>query len=425
MAFKNMASCLGLLLLFNGFVSAQMAEAPKALILLFDGVEILDFAGPMETLMQAGMDVYTIAPTKQIKAMNKLSVSADYMLGDENMPRPDVLVVPGGGGIHNCIGDTMALTLIKALVAQAKINFSVCTGAYLLAELGLLDGQKATTHYAAIDWLQADYPKVDLLKDTRFVDNGRVITTAGISAGIDGALHLVSRLEGKSTALYVAKAMEYDKWTPGEGHIIKDPNLELLQQTGVAASPEGAFRFLFKGEIIDLGVYFMEKGQFADAEQCFSFATQNYPCDAWVFDLLAGSLRKQGKFAPPTQAEFFGQIKDKGMETTAETYREVRAKFPDWVLFSDWEMMTLIEHDYLEAEKYQESIEILQFLQSIYPDFWACYFDLGYCYEQLGEMRVALGYYQKSDELNPNHADTKQRIATVERALTTTTKEGR
>ncbi|HXB07325.1 MAG TPA: hypothetical protein VNW04_09420, partial [Puia sp.] len=98
--------------------------------------------------------------------------------------------------------------------------FSVCTGAFILGRAGILDSLSATTFHASIASLREALPKTRVLENVRFVDNGRVITTAGISAGIDGALHLVARLKGDAAAREVAEYMEYDKWIPNQGLVV-------------------------------------------------------------------------------------------------------------------------------------------------------------------------------------------------------------
>ena len=99
---------------------------------------------------------------------------------------------------------------------------SVCTGVFILAEGKLLENKKATTWYGAIESFQSKFPNIEVLKDVRFVDNGDIITTAGVSAGIDGSLHLVEKLLGKEAAEATARYMEYDKWEQNSGHIIRE-----------------------------------------------------------------------------------------------------------------------------------------------------------------------------------------------------------
>jgi transcriptional regulator GlxA family with amidase domain len=126
----------------------------------------------------------------------------------------------GGGNAFRVSQDPELIEWVKGRTASTNIHFSVCTGAFILGNAGLLDGLTVTTFHSAIEGLQDAVPKAKVLSNVRFVDNGTVITTAGISAGIDGALHLVEKLKGVDEARRVAKEMEYDKWVPKEGLIL-------------------------------------------------------------------------------------------------------------------------------------------------------------------------------------------------------------
>ncbi len=188
---------------------------------LQDGVEILDFAGPMEVFSYAGYEVFTVSKSKEpIMAQRILRVLPDYSI--EDAPKADILAFFGGNaGV--AYQDKDVMDWIKSQTA-VDYYFSVCTGAFLLAEAGILDGKVATTFHESLDFLQLQYPNVDVRKEVRFVDNGREITTAGISAGIDGALHLVAKLQGLSTAKRTAYYMEYDNWLPGDGLVLSEDN---------------------------------------------------------------------------------------------------------------------------------------------------------------------------------------------------------
>ncbi|MBL0175169.1 MAG: DJ-1/PfpI family protein [Ignavibacteria bacterium] len=195
--------------------TAQQPPAPQNVaILIYDGVYLLDFTGPMEIFsdVQTGdtarvFNVYTVGPTANaIRCHTGLRCTPAYSIADS--PQPDILVVPGGerdlATTHPAVGEW-----IRSAAAKAHIVMSVCTGAFILAELGMLDGLEATTWYGAAGNLRKRYPAIRVCEGRRFTDNGKVITTAGISAGIDGALHVVERLLGKETAERTAKFVEY------------------------------------------------------------------------------------------------------------------------------------------------------------------------------------------------------------------------
>lgn len=187
---------------------------------LQDGVEVLDFAGPMEVFTYAGFEVFTVSKKKEfITSQGVLKVMPEYSIDDA--PPSDILAFFGGnsGAASN---DKAVIDWIKARKATTKYHFSVCTGAFVLGKAGLLDSLTVTTFHLSIDALKNAVPTAKVLSDVRFVDNGRVITTAGISAGIDGALYLVSKLKGEQAAKDVAFYMEYDKWVPNQGLIMAE-----------------------------------------------------------------------------------------------------------------------------------------------------------------------------------------------------------
>lgn len=189
-------------------------------ILIFDEVEVLDFCGPFEvfgvagrTLSEKPFNVYTIAETAApVIARNGLSVNPNYTLAD--CPKPDLLLIPGGYGTRREINNVPLLDWIKTQAAQVELLLSVCTGSLLLGKAGLLDGLSATTHYRALDELREAAPSTTICPDDRFVDNGRIIISAGVSAGIDMSLYVVARLFGVEESIATARHMQYDYWTP-------------------------------------------------------------------------------------------------------------------------------------------------------------------------------------------------------------------
>lgn len=187
---------------------------------LQDRVEVLDFAGPMEVFSYAGYKVFTVSKTREpIKSQGILTVIPDYSI--EDAPEADILAFFGGNA-NTPTKDEDVINWVKS--QEVDYHFSVCTGAFILAESGKLNGLTATTFHTALDGLAKNYPEVDVRRDVRFVDNGKVITTAGISAGIDGALHLVAKLQGLNAAKRTAYYMEYDNWVPGNGLLLTDDN---------------------------------------------------------------------------------------------------------------------------------------------------------------------------------------------------------
>ncbi|WP_299211783.1 DJ-1/PfpI family protein [uncultured Aquimarina sp.] len=189
-------------------------EKKKIAFYLQSGIEILDFAGPMEVFAYADFEIFTVSKTKEpIVSQGILTILPDYNIKDA--PKADILAFFGGNAAQS-FKDPEIINWIQSQ-PYIEYHFSVCTGVFALANAGTLNGMTATTFHNALDGLEKNYPEITVVKNARFVDNGKVVTTAGISAGIDGALHLVAKLQGFNEARKIAYHMEYDKWTPGEG----------------------------------------------------------------------------------------------------------------------------------------------------------------------------------------------------------------
>jgi transcriptional regulator GlxA family with amidase domain len=195
-------------------------------IYLFDEMEVLDFSGPFEVFSTASrvgkklnpdhshpFSVFTLADTKRtIVARGGLKVLPEYDL--TNHPGLDILIIPGGI-VSNELKRPEIIEWIQQASQKTTITASVCTGAFLLAKAGLLDKKSATTHWEDINDLQAMFPEVQVVSNGRWVDNGHVVTSAGISAGIGMSLHLVDRLIDRKLAINTARKMEFD-WNPDQ-----------------------------------------------------------------------------------------------------------------------------------------------------------------------------------------------------------------
>jgi transcriptional regulator GlxA family with amidase domain len=200
----------------TGPASGEEPRRRNVAVFVHEGVELLDFAGPAEVFTAAGrraFNVYTVAAAEgDVVSEGFLTVKPRYTFA--NCPKPDIIVLPGGN-TRVPLADERVLAWIRKAAPEAEVVMSVCTGAFLLAKAGLLDGKEATTHWGSIEALRRVAPKATVHADRRVVDNGRVVTCAGVSAGIDGALHVVERLLGQTTAKETARYMEY-RWEPGE-----------------------------------------------------------------------------------------------------------------------------------------------------------------------------------------------------------------
>jgi transcriptional regulator GlxA family with amidase domain len=197
-------------------------------ILIFDGVELLDFAGPFEvfsrTRLSPGLDshrteesapfhVFAVAKTADpVMSTGHLRICPQYTFG--NAPPIDLLVVPGGIGTRTLLTQAETLNWLRDMAASATTVASVCTGSLLLAQAGLLNGKRATTHWGAMELLEqisdSANAHISIVRGVRFVDDG-VITSAGVSAGIDMALYVVKQMLGAEVANDTSRYLEYTR----------------------------------------------------------------------------------------------------------------------------------------------------------------------------------------------------------------------
>tara|TARA_Y100000739_G_scaffold63725_1_gene52697 strand:+ start:2471 stop:3088 length:618 start_codon:yes stop_codon:yes gene_type:complete len=193
-------------------------------IFVFDEVEVLDFAGPFEVFSRtrllkgaesrrsndsAPFNPFTVSiDTKPLTATGGLKIIADYTFN--NFPKIDILIVPGGYGTRTLLNNEILLKWIKAVSDKANITASVCTGSLLLAKAGLLEGKRATTHWGAIEALKSISKDIHVISDRRVV-NDEIITSAGVSSGIDMAFMIVENLYGEQVASDTSKYIEFHR----------------------------------------------------------------------------------------------------------------------------------------------------------------------------------------------------------------------
>ncbi len=203
----------------------EQESSPKTVaVLLFPGVELLDFAGPFEVFSAARtssdgsdrlMDVFTVAESREpIRCNNPVTVVPDYTLSD--CPHADILVVPGGIGTRTAVERPELIGWLAQRARNAEVTTSVCTGSFLLAKAGVLEGRPATTHWASIQRMRDGFPGLTVQESARWVDAWPVVSSAGVSAGIDMALYVLAKLYGAEVASATARGIEYDHWQTGQ-----------------------------------------------------------------------------------------------------------------------------------------------------------------------------------------------------------------
>jgi len=193
---------------------APTRQHPLVGILVFDDVEVLDFAGPFEVFSgtrspegPAYVEVVTVGPAREVRTRGGLTLLPTYTLAA--CPAVDVLIVPGGPGAdeRTTIQDELILPFLRERAGETSVVASVCTGAFLLGRAGFLAGRRATTHTSALSALRAEFPDVEVIEQ-KVVDEGAILTAAGVSSGIDLALHLMERWFGPEARSRAARGLD-------------------------------------------------------------------------------------------------------------------------------------------------------------------------------------------------------------------------
>lgn len=293
-----------------GTVSGQDAgsgEAPRNVALVvFPGVELLDLAGPGEVFAIApgehghAFQVYTVARSREpVQSMGFVTITPQYTL--EDCPKPDIVVVPGGDVPD---GDEVLRAWVRARSEHAELMMSVCNGALVYARAGLLGGMEVTTHHGSLQALALMEPEARVFTNRRFVDNGRVLTAAGIAAGIDGALHVVERFCGQEAAWQAARHMEYD-WRPDEiAKLHAQPGIPVdnsealrlvasIRSLGPAAALEKINQLEpppTEQQLNTWGYWLLGSSRVDEAVELFRLVVQAYPQSANAFDSLSQAL---------------------------------------------------------------------------------------------------------------------------------------
>lgn len=354
--------------LFTPTIYGQKEEPKNILFFLYNGIEILDFTGPMEVFAAAGYNVYTVADRDTIISRRILKVLPDYNFNkNPNFPKPDIVAVFGGGA-HMQWENKAYQDFLKSVTKDTKVDFAVCDGSFFFGGIGLLDNKKTTTYHWLTSELQKDFPKSLVLEGKRFVDDLDIVTTAGVSAGIDGAFYLVSRLKGSAFAKKIANQIEYEHWKVNMGQVETSNTLLRLQSSHFDENLVKKDTLLYKGELLNLGEFYLTKKQFKDAKQCFEYVINYYKSNELDFDYLAKAKKGLGEKSPPEHDSFIESIKEKGAKEVKTSVLKTLNDFPNWKLLNQDELLYLGYYSYQNKGKYDEAIAIFELNKLLFPN---------------------------------------------------------
>lgn len=405
--------------LFVISAGAQQKQEYNVAIFLYQGVELLDFAGPGEVFSATrGFHVYTVSiDGNDILSQGFVTVKPQYSI--DNAPAPDIIVFPGGN-TSSVRNEKKVLDWVSQAIADGNMAMSVCTGAGILAKAGLLGGLNVTTHHGFIPGLQQMLPDGKVLEKTRFVDNGNIITTAGVSAGIDGALHMVARIKGTEVAEATAWYMEYEKWDRNAGkNDYKNAYLEKMKAQDITQAKNSSEKNIsgsnavpYTGELKNLSRDLWDKGMYRQEAQLLEDAIKWYPGEGVFYSALSDVHGKLGRPAPMNETAFVKMLDDGNIDNAIAAFDKAGKEFPGWIIFSE-NAVNLAGYRFLQKGDFADAIKIFQLNVKAYPHSGNVYDSLGEGYLDAGDKKNAKINYQKSLELDPGNNNARDVLKTL------------
>jgi putative intracellular protease/amidase len=376
-------------------IAQPLPQDPKNVaIFLYQDVELLDFAGPGEVFSSAGFNTYTVSVDGQpLTSQRFLQISPAYSI--DNAPTPDIIVFPGGNS-GPTTNDPKVIEWVKKLSAEGTQFMSVCTGAFVLAKAGLLENKRVTTHWGSVNNLASKYPSTTVMENTRWVDNGAVITTAGVSAGIDGALHYVARLKGLDAARKTARYMEYDKWNPDNGVVDVENEylVSLLAAKPLSKNQVQNTRAPYYGEFLNLGNSLIAKGDFESARKIIDAGIDIYPNADMLYLTLGVINRKLGKPAPISESELVAMVRNGQVDEAIAKFHKDKKAFPNWRIYTENEMKGAAYFLLLDKKDYARAIKIFELNTREFPNSADTFDSLGEAYLAAGKQKEGIENYK-------------------------------
>jgi putative intracellular protease/amidase len=385
----------------HAYTQTAPKEPSNVAIFLYENVELLDFAGPAEAFSATGFNTYTVsADGNNLTSQGFVKIQPQYSI--EKAPTADIIVLPGGNAGPSADDPRVIEWVRKHYNNKAQI-MSVCTGAFILAKAGLLDDKKVTTHHGATQRLRDEYPTTTVLENTRWVDNGLIITTAGVSAGIDGALHMISRVKGEEAAKRVARYMEYDKWDPENGVVnainsyLHEPTSKLLKVNGVSATIPSSLKTSqapFIGEYINLAQALEKQNNDVVAAEVIENGLKVYPESAQLYNVLRNIYVKSGKPAPVSEDELTTMMRSGRVDEAIARFEKDKTGFPKWRIFSENEVKSAGYHLLLYKKDIDNAVKVFALNTKEFPNSPDTFDSLGEALLAAGKRKEAIENYK-------------------------------
>ena len=391
-------------------LQAQVKDTINVAVLAYEGVELLDFAGPAEVFAAASyytntyhFKVYIVAKEPAFTSQGFLKITPNFNF--DNAPKTNVLVLPGGYA-GKSIQDKSTQQWMNTQLENADQVLTVCSGIYFLKKSGRLDNIQVTSHHKIIPFLKKELKPQNVLAQVKYVDAGQIVTSAGVSSGIEGALLMVSKIAGFEAANRTARYMEYAPWDISNGKIAYDLQ---NQATNYLATNNAKPYF----GVFDLaGHLALREGKIDLARQYFQKNIAFYPNSALAYHGLSKALLYTQKWVPPTYEDFLNVLRHKGAKTGQAIYQKAKRIYPDWKLFTHKDIVVRGQN-LASGNNYEDAALVLKMGIDTYPNSWLLYQQLVICLLKQKKEKEAWHLIQQALKKFPNNPTIKKLVTTI------------
>ena len=293
-----------------------------------------------------------------MKSQGFLDITPNYSLA--NAPKTDILVLPGGNA-QDALNDTLTQKWIGKEIGNSSDVLTVCSGIFFLQESGRLEGIEVTSHHKILPFLREILKPENVVHEVKYVDTGKIVTSAGVSSGIEGAFLTVSKIAGYEVANRTARYMEYPQWDISNGRSTYELG-EKASEYLTTTNDKPQFG------VLDLaGHLALKEGRPEEAMEYFKRNLSFYPQSPLSYYGLASSLEKMDKWTPPVYEDFLNVLRNEGAQAGYKIYLETKSKYPKWVLFTLKDITVRIEN-LLAQQNYEEASMVSKMALETYPN---------------------------------------------------------
>ncbi|HAS43171.1 MAG TPA: hypothetical protein DCS93_22010 [Microscillaceae bacterium] len=391
-------------------LNAQVKDTLNVAVLAYEGVELLDFAGPAEVFAAASyytntyhFKVHIVAKEPALTSQGFLKITPNFNF--DNAPKTNILVLPGGNA-GKSIQDKSTQQWIQAQLKDADQVLTVCSGIYFLKKSGRLNNIPVTSHHKIIPFLKKELKPQNVLAQVKYVDAGQIVTSAGVSSGIEGALLMVSKIAGLEAANRTARYMEYAPWDISNGKIAYDLQSQAANYL-TTNNTDPHFGML------DLaGHLALREGKINLAKQYFQKNVAFYPNSALAYHSLSKALLSTKKWVPPTYEDFLNVLRNQGAKTGYALYQKAKRVYPNWKLFTHKDIVVRGQNLTVN-ENHEEARLVFKMGLDTYPNSWLLYQQLAICLLKQKKENEAKRLIQQASKKFPNNTAIKKLVTTI------------